>query len=223
MIRKSILVKFVQRKQRRLWPTLRTVSTPSGRSPVGKGCDRNYNAVMQIQIIRSGKRRKTVSARLEGDTLVVRAPEHISETDLAEVVSRLQSRVERKQHRQQPTALSDAGLQARAQALNLRFFEGRLRWQSIRWVSNQNHRFGSCTPADGTIRISQRVAGLPQWVQDYVLVHELAHLLEANHASRFWKLVNRYPLTERARGYLIALGLEEPEQSAASPMEGVVP
>jgi hypothetical protein len=178
---------------------------------------------MQIQIIRSGNRRKTVSARLEGDTLVVRAPEGISETELAEVVSRLQSRVERKQHRQQHSALTDASLQAQAQALNLRFFEGRLRWQSIRWVTNQNLRFGSCTPADGTIRISQRVAGLPQWVQDYVLVHELAHLLEANHAPRFWKLVNRYPLTERARGYLIALGLEEPEHLATSPLEGIVP
>lgn len=177
--------------------------------------------MMQVQIIRSGKRRKTVSARLEGETLVVRAPERISETELAEVVTRLQSRIERKQHRQQRSALSVAGLQARAQALNSRFFEGRLRWQSIRWVTNQNLRFGSCTPAEGTIRISQRVAGLPQWVQDYVLVHELAHLLEANHAPRFWKLVNRYPLTERARGYLMALGLEEPEQLAASPLEGV--
>ncbi len=188
---------------------------------VGEGGGCVYNGAMQVQIIRSSKRRKTVSARLEGDTLVVQAPEHISDAELTGVVAKLQSRVERNQvRRQQRSALTDADLQARAQALNTRFFEGRLRWQSIRWVTNQQRRFGSCTPSEGTIRISQRVATLPPWVQDYVLVHELAHLVEANHASRFWKLVNRYPLTERARGYLMALGLEEPEQPAASLAEG---
>jgi predicted metal-dependent hydrolase len=42
-------------------------------------------------------------------------------------------------------------------------------------------------------------------VLDYLLVHELAHLEVADHGPRFWELVDRYPLTERARGYLMAL------------------
>ena len=79
----------------------------------------------------------------------------------------------------------------------------------IQFVTNQQRRFGSCTPANGTIRISDRVAKMPPWVRDYVLVHELAHLEQANHSRAFWRLVERYPLTERARGYLIAVGLDD--------------
>ncbi len=70
------------------------------------------------------------------------------------------------------------------------------------WVGNQQHRWGSCTITTGAIRISERVRDMPAWVVDYVLVHELAHLIEADHSARFWSLVAAYPHTERARGYL---------------------
>ncbi|HEX5523512.1 MAG TPA: M48 family metallopeptidase, partial [Pedococcus sp.] len=73
---------------------------------------------------------------------------------------------------------------------------------SIRWVANQQSRWGSCTPADGTIRISTRVRGMPGYVLDYVVLHELAHLLVPGHGKDFWTLVGGYPRTERARGYL---------------------
>jgi predicted metal-dependent hydrolase len=72
----------------------------------------------------------------------------------------------------------------------------------VRWVRNQNGRWGSCTPADRSIRISDRIQGFPDWVIDYVILHELAHLVVANHNARFWALVARYPRAERARGYL---------------------
>ena len=161
---------------------------------------------MEVKVIRSARRRKTVSARLEGDILVVRAPAHLSDQALNEAIEKLKARVER---RQQARQLSDEDLEQRAQDLNRRYFQGKLRWRSIRWVTNQNKRFGSCTPSQGTIRISHRLAQMPDWVLDYVLVHELAHLIEPNHSPRFWALVNRYPLTERARGYLMAVGMEE--------------
>lgn len=161
-----------------------------------------------VQIIRSTQRRKTVSARLEGGVLVIRAPEGLSDADLAPIIDSLSRRMRR---RGRSASLSDEALEKRAEELNRQYFDGRLRWQSIRFVTNQNTRFGSCTPADGTIRLSHRLASMPAWVRDYVLVHELAHLVERNHGKRFWKLVNRYPMTERARGYLMAVGMEELE------------
>ena len=72
----------------------------------------------------------------------------------------------------------------------------------MRWVENQKARWGSCTPGDRTIRLSVRLQGMPPWVIDYVLVHELAHLLESGHDERFWAWVNRYPKAEQAKGYL---------------------
>ena len=91
--------------------------------------------------------------------------------------------------------------------------ETKLTWKSVRWVTNQEKsRWGSCTPSTGAIRLSHRLAGLPPFVIEYVLVHELAHLVHASHGPEFWALVNRYPKTERARGYLMALGGEDQEE-----------
>ncbi|MER2599117.1 MAG: M48 family metallopeptidase [Caldilineales bacterium] len=162
----------------------------------------------EIRIERSHRRVKTVSARLEGDVVVVHAPAHMSEAELKPIIEKLAARLQRRSERHQ---LDDAALERRAQRLNREYFGGKLRWQSIRWVSNQNKRNGSCTPSQGTIRISHRLGTMPAFVLDYVLVHELAHLLEANHGPAFWQLVNQYPRTERARGYLMAAGLEAVE------------
>ena len=164
---------------------------------------------MEVRVVRSKRRKKTVEARLESGVLVVRAPAAISDAELSPIIEKLKARVEKKQRRRQ--FKSDASLQARARELNRRYFDGKLTWGSIRYVTNQNKRFGSCTPSHGTIRISHHVAGMPAWVRDYVIVHELAHLVEPNHSRAFWDLVNRYPKTERARGYLIAIGMEADE------------
>jgi predicted metal-dependent hydrolase len=162
----------------------------------------------QIRIIRSGRRQKTVSARLTdgGAVLEVLVPAGARDEELAPLIEKLKGRLLARRDR--PAGPDDQALARRAAELNRQYFEGKLHWREIRYVANQNHRFGSCTPATGAIRISDRLAPLPGWVRDYVLVHELAHLLEANHGPRFWKLANRYPKTERARGYLMAIGLE---------------
>ena len=86
--------------------------------------------------------------------------------------------------------------------LSERYLDGQAEPSSVVWSARQNSRWGSCTPADGTIRLSTRLQGMPDWVVDYVLVHELAHLLQPGHDPAFWALVGRYPRTERARGFL---------------------
>jgi hypothetical protein len=166
---------------------------------------------MEVKIVRSQQRAKTISARAVDGVFVVQAPAHMSDAELQPVVDKL---LQRWQRRQAKNALDDAALERRARELNRQYFGGKLQWQSVRWVSNQDTRHGSCTPSQGTIRISHRLAAMPAFVRDYVLVHELAHLLEPNHGQRFWRLVNQYPRTERARGYLMAVGLEQVEDEA---------
>lgn len=96
----------------------------------------------------------------------------------------------------------DADLNARARALARAHFGRDLPLTSASWSDRQQQRWGSCTTQTGAIRLSSRLRTLPTWVIDYVIVHELAHLLVADHSSRFWELVHRYPLAERARGFL---------------------
>ncbi len=168
---------------------------------------------MQVDIRRSARRRKTVAARWQGNTLVVFLPTGLSAEEEQRWVKRM---LERATLARRKADLNGEGeLARRADELNRRYFDGKLRPRSIKYVTNQDQRFGSCTPATGTIRISHRLAEMPLWVLDYVLVHELAHLLQPNHSQRFWRLVSRYELAERARGFLIAKGLEEDEPASA--------
>jgi predicted metal-dependent hydrolase len=163
----------------------------------------------EVRIVRSDKREKTLQARMVDGILEVRAPANMSDEEIAPFIEKFQKRMTRRKARGE---LDDTALGKKAAVLNRQYFDGKLSWESIHWVTNQDKRYGSCTPAERTIRISHRLASVPAFVLDFVIVHELAHLLEANHGPRFWKLVNRYPKTERARGYLMALGLEALEE-----------
>jgi hypothetical protein len=118
----------------------------------------------------------------------------------------MRRRLEKRMQRSRP---SDQRLIQRARTLNDRHFGGRLRWTSIGFAE-MRHLWGSCTFTDGAIRIARRAASLPDWVLDYLLVHEMAHLEHSDHGPAFHELEERYPLTERARGYLMALDQAPP-------------
>jgi predicted metal-dependent hydrolase len=152
-----------------------------------------------VEVRRSRKRRRTVAAYREDDRIVVLLPARFTRAEEQEWVATMLARLERSEKRRRP---SDARLARRAAELGERYLEGRATPLTVRWVANQNSRWGSCTPSDRSIRLSTRLQGMPSWVIDYVLLHELAHLIEAGHTPAFWAWVDRYPRAERAKGFL---------------------
>lgn len=172
---------------------------------------------LAVEVRRSARRRRTVSAYVRDGRLVVLVPASFSAAQEAEWVARMRDKLERSSARRHRT---DDDLTARARSLSRDHLGGRARPSSIRWVDNQASRWGSCTTTTGEIRISRAVAPLPIWVQDYVILHELAHLLEPGHGPRFWALLQSYPRLERARGYLSGYASAAGGAPAAADDEG---
>lgn len=172
-------------------------------------------AAPRIEIRRSARRKRTVQARLEGDTLVVLMPTGLSAQQEQQHVDQLLRRVQRAESRKR---LQQEDLMGRAMTLSRRYLDGRAVPSSIRWVTNQQQRWGSASPASGRIRLSTNLEGMPAWVVDSVIVHELAHLLEANHGPRFRALVTRYERYAEASAYLqgVAFGMGRPELAQES-------
>lgn len=155
-----------------------------------------------VEIRRSRRRKRTVTAFREAGKVVVCMPATFTKAQEQHWVTTMLERLDAADARRRP---SDDRLLARARQLSRRYLDGRAEPASVRWSTNQNSRWGSCTTGDAAIRVTDRLKGAPPWVLDYVLVHELAHLLIADHSDEFWALVNRYPRTERARGFLDGL------------------
>ncbi len=159
-----------------------------------------------IEVRRSPRRVRTVTAYRDGDTTVVSIPARFTRSQEREWVHRMVTRLAAQERRRRP---SDEQLAVRAAELADRYLAGRARPTSVTWSDRQGRRWGSCTPSDGTIRISTRVRGMPRWVIDYVLLHELAHLLHSGHGPDFWAALDGYPRTERARGFLEGVSYRE--------------
>ena len=160
----------------------------------------------RIEVRRSSRRKKTISAEVVGRALIVSVPERLSRAEEQQWVQKMATRLSEQRRRDRLN--EDGALARRARDLSLRYLGG-VEFSGIAWVSNQKSRWGSCSLDDRSIRISLGLSDFPGWVRDYVIVHELAHLIVPDHSQRFWDLVNLYPLTERARGFLMAKGMEE--------------
>jgi predicted metal-dependent hydrolase len=150
-----------------------------------------------VEVIRSERRVKTVSARIVDGVIRVRIPAWMSDADERRFVDDVVTRIEQERR-------SHAiDLEHRADQLARRFDLPAP--ESIRWSKTQRQRWGSCSVQKGHIRISDRLVDVPPWVLDHVIVHELAHLVVADHSPAFDALVERNPLAERAIGYLMAV------------------
>ncbi|MCW2809815.1 MAG: hypothetical protein JWP61_273 [Friedmanniella sp.] len=173
--------------------------------PGTEGPGSDSTPLPEVEVRRSPRRKRTVTAFREADRIVVLIPQRMSKADERTFVEQMVAKVLAREARTSPPR-GDAALATRAAALARTHLGGRLDPvplpTSVQWVTNQSRRWGSCTPSTGSIRLSHRLQAMPAWVVDYVLVHELAHLAEPSHSARFWALVAGYPEAERARGYL---------------------
>jgi len=148
--------------------------------------------------------------RMVGDTMHINAPVGISQERLQKIIDKFKIRFEKHKLKRELNKTPEI-LKETANQLNNQYFSGKLEIKSIEYSVNQDRIFGICNHRTKNIKISYRLKEMPDWVRNYVIIHELAHIVEPNHGENFWNIVNRYSLSERARGYLIAKGLESNE------------
>ncbi len=157
-----------------------------------------------VVVLRSARRKRTVSADIRDGSIVVSIPAHFTVAQERKWVARMVAKLESKfgigtsaEH-----GGGSAGLHERALALARTYLDGDGLPCTIEWVTNQNSRWGSATPARRSIRLSHKLQGMPEWVVDYVILHEMAHLIESSHSPAFWRLLESYPHTATAKAYL---------------------
>lgn len=157
-----------------------------------------------IDLVRSARRRRTYSWRLVDGRVRLVVPAGLRPSEEARILNDVAERVRRRLAR--ATRLADRDLLELARALARRHLPEALpRLHLVAWSDQQGRRWGSCSTDSGIIRLSSRLRPFPRYVLEAVLVHELAHLIEPAHTPRFHALASRYPLAERARGFLEAV------------------
>ncbi|CAN5550487.1 M48 family metallopeptidase [soil metagenome] len=161
-----------------------------------------------VEVQRSKRRKRSIGAQLIGDVLHVSVPSWMSRAEEAEAVEKMAASYRRQ--------LSTDRINLRERAMALARRHDLPRPKAIHWDDTMSGRWGTCTIDTGEIRLSTRLAAFPNWVLDYVIVHELCHMAIDGHNAEFWDLVNRFPKAERAVGYLIAKSGESDDDEAAT-------
>ena len=159
-----------------------------------------YNVIIQ----RSKRRKKTLQAVLKGNTVKILAPFTASDTEINKLLDKFLKKLELKDI----ILNNDRELLSRAQKLKKKFIPDAPDF-TIVFQESLKRTWGKCFTNQRKIVINPVLATYPKWVLDYVIVHEIAHLLVPNHGKEFRSLVNRFKLKERAVGFLMAKGMKE--------------
>ena len=149
---------------------------------------------MKVRVVYKDKRHSSGVIR-DGEA-VLYISSRLPQAERRRHIEILTRRLERRAARPRPLALElpsgavadDSALGELARRLNELNYG--FSFRSIRF-KDQRSRWGSCSRRTQNIYISRRLAGAPEELLVYVVVHELCHLKEPNHGPRFWKLVER--------------------------------
>ena len=173
-----------------------------------------------VEVRRSSKRRKTIEAYRKGDTIIVAIPARMSKREEERVVAEMVSKLGKDDLR-----LTSTELMARALELNSLYLGDKATPITVEWSSRMERIWGSCTIEERAIRLSNRLDDAPRYALDYILLHELVHLIVAGHGPDFKALLAGYPQLERAEGYLEGrqIRLEEDLVDAIDPIESMDP
>ena len=171
-----------------------------------------------VEVRRSKKRRKTIEAYRKGDTIIVAIPARMSRREEERVVSEMVAKLSKDDLR-----LTSTELMSRALELNSLYLGGKATPLTVEWSSRMERIWGSCTIEERAIRLSNRLDDAPRYALDYILLHELVHLLVAGHGSDFKALLAVYPQLERAEGYLEGrqIRLDEDLSDSVEPLGNV--
>lgn len=149
-----------------------------------------------IEVRRSTRRKKTIEAYRNGEKVIVAIPARMSQREANQVVDEMVKKILHDE-----SIPTKEELFARAQLLNNKYLDGKATPASVDWSSRMSRIWGACTIEDKTIRISDRLRDAPEYALDYLLLHELIHILIPGHGSDFRELLERYPELARAEGY----------------------
>ena len=168
----------------------------------------------EIVVIRSARRKKSISAYRQGGRIVISIPARLSKADERAIVPEMIAKI---RDQEASKTLGEAQLAARIDQLLTQLApEITVRPASVVWRP-MRERWGSCTSVDRSIRISDRLKLAPEYALDYVLFHEAIHLQHFDHGEEFTAILNRFEESELASAYLD--GYEAAERALLPPVE----
>ena len=166
----------------------------------------------EIIVIRSARRKKSISAYRQGGRIIISIPARMSKAEERAMVPEMVAKIRAQEAA--ATMSIESLQQSVGELLTELAPEITARPDSVNWRA-MRERWGSCTSIDGTIRISDRLKGAPSYALEYVLFHEGIHLAYFDHGPEFKALLARFPNAELAEAYLS--GYEAAENALAAP------